>query len=46
MYQILRLSIAAIAVIFASFPTSAPAQFSATQLKLTEQHVEGFIAAQ
>jgi hypothetical protein len=46
MYQMLRLTIAAMAVIFASFPTSAPAQISATQLKLTEQHVEGFIAAQ
>jgi hypothetical protein len=45
MYQLLRLTIAAMAVIFACFPTSAPAQ-PATQLKLTEQHLEGFIAAQ
>ena len=47
MYQMLRLTIAAMAVIFASFPTSAPAQVpAATQLKLTDQHIEGFIAAQ
>jgi hypothetical protein len=43
----LRLTIAAMAVIFASFPTSAPAQVpAATQLKLTEQHIEGFVGAQ
>jgi hypothetical protein len=42
----LRLTIAAMTVIFASFPTSAPAQVPATQLKLTQQHLEGFIAAQ
>jgi len=35
MYQMLRLTIAAMTVIFASFPTSAPAQVPATQLKLT-----------
>jgi hypothetical protein len=46
MYQMLRLTIAAMAVIFASFPASAPAQVLATQLKLTEQHLERFIAAQ
>jgi hypothetical protein len=47
MYQMLRLTIAAMAVIFASFPISAPAQVpAATQLKLTDQHIEGFIAAQ
>jgi hypothetical protein len=46
MYQMLRLTIAAMAIIFASFPTRAPAQVSATQLRLTEQHLEGFIAAQ
>jgi hypothetical protein len=46
-YQMLRLTIAAMAVIFASFPTSAPAQVpAATQLKLTEQHIEGFAGAQ
>jgi len=46
MYQMLRLTIAAMAVIFASFPTSAPAQVPATPLKLTEQQIEGFMAAQ
>ena len=46
MYQMLRLTVAAIAVVFASFPTSAPARVAATQIKLTEKHVEGFIAAQ
>jgi hypothetical protein len=47
MYQMLRLTMAAMAVIFASFPTSAPAQVPvATQLKLTEQHIEGFAGAQ
>ena len=46
MYQMLRLAIVAMAVAFASFPTSAPAQVAATQIKLTEKHVEGFIAAQ
>jgi hypothetical protein len=44
MYQMLRLTIAAI--VFASFPTSAPARVAVTQIKLTEKHVEGFIAAQ
>src|SRR5215475_7624282 len=46
MYQMLRLTIAAMAVVFASFPTSAPARVAVTQIKLTEKHVEGFIAAQ
>jgi hypothetical protein len=46
MYQMLRLTIAAMAVIFASLPTSAPARVAVTQIKLTEKHVEGFIAAQ
>jgi len=46
MYQMLRLTIVAIAVVFASFPTSAPARVAVTQIKLTEKHVEGFIAAQ
>jgi hypothetical protein len=46
MYQMLRLTIAAMAVTFAVFPTSAPAQVAATQIKLTEKQVEGFIAAQ
>jgi hypothetical protein len=31
---------------FASFPTSAPARVAVTQIKLTEKHVEAFIAAQ
>jgi hypothetical protein len=46
MYQMLRLTIAAVAVAFATFPTSVPAQIAATQIKLTEKHVEGFIAVQ
>src|SRR5580704_10114623 len=46
MHQIFRLTIAAVAVAFATFPTSVPAQIAATQIKLTEEHVEGFIAAQ
>ena len=45
MYQILRLTNAAMTVVFASLPTSAPAQVPATQIKLTEKHVEGFIVA-
>ena len=31
---------------FRSFPTSAPARVAVTQIKLTEKHVEGFIATQ
>jgi hypothetical protein len=46
MHQIFRLTIAAVIVAFATFPTSVPAQIAATQIKLTEKHVEGFIAAQ
>ena len=46
MYQMLRLTIAAMAVVFASFPISAPARDAVTQIKLTEKHVEAFIAAQ
>ena len=46
MHQILRRTVAAMAVVFASFPTSVPAQVAATQIMLTEKHVEGFIAAQ
>jgi hypothetical protein len=46
MYQMLRLTIVAMAVAFAGFPTGAPAQVATTQIKLTEKHVEGFIAAQ
>lgn len=43
MYHII---IAVIAVVFVGFPTDAPAQVAAAQIKLTEKHVEGFIAAQ
>src|SRR4030088_1309719 len=46
MYQILRLTIAAVAVVLANSPTSAPAQVAVTQIRLTENHVERFIAAQ
>ena len=46
MYQILRLTIAAVAVAFLSFPASVSAQIVATQIKLTEKHVEGFVAAE
>jgi hypothetical protein len=46
MYQMLRLTIVAMAVVVASLPTSAPARDAVTQIKLTEKHVEGFIAAQ
>jgi hypothetical protein len=45
MYQILRLTIAAVAVVLANSPTSAPAQVAVTQIRLTENHVERFIAA-
>jgi hypothetical protein len=34
------------AIALASLPTSVPAQVAATQIKLTEKHVEGFIAVQ
>jgi hypothetical protein len=46
MHQIFRLTIAAVAVAFSTFPTSVPAQIAATQIKLTEKQIEGFIAAQ
>src|SRR5262245_4801453 len=42
MYHII---VAAI-IVFVGFPTSSPAQIAAAQIKLTEKHVEGFIAAQ
>jgi hypothetical protein len=45
MYMI-RLTIAALAVVFASFSTSALARVVVTQIQLAEKHVEGFIAAQ
>ena len=46
MRQMLYATIAAITVLFASVPTTAPAQSAVTQIKLTQQHIEGFIAAQ
>jgi hypothetical protein len=46
MHQIFRLTIAAVAVAFATFPTNVPAQIASTQIKLTEKQVEGFIASQ
>ena len=46
MHQMLCLAIAAIGVVFVSFPGSAPAQIASTQIMLTEKHVEGFIAVQ
>src|SRR3984893_72453 len=46
MHQMLHATIAAIAIAFAGVPTTAPAQPAPAQIKLTEKHVEGFIAAQ
>jgi hypothetical protein len=46
MHHIPRLAISAMALVFASFPTSVPAQVAAAQIMLTEKHVEGFVAAQ
>ena len=46
MYRILCLAVAAMSVTFASFSTSAPAQITGTQIKLTENQIGGFIAAQ
>src|SRR6266852_568391 len=46
MHQMLNATIAAVAIAFASFPTTARAQPAPAQIKLTEKHVEGFIAAQ
>ena len=46
MYQMRRLTIVAMAVAFVSFPISAPARDAVTQIKLTEKHVEAFVAAQ
>lgn len=46
MYRMLCLIVAAMSVAFASLPTSASAQIAATQIKLTEKQIEGFIAAQ
>jgi hypothetical protein len=46
MNQILRLTIATMAIAFVNFPTTVPAQVAAVQIKLTENQIEGFIAAQ
>ena len=46
MYQIFRLTIAAGVLVFASFPSSAPAQVATSQIMLTEKNIEGFIAVQ
>jgi hypothetical protein len=46
MNQILRLTIATMAIAFVNFPTTVPAQVAAAQIKLTENQIEGFIAAQ
>ena len=46
MHRILCLTIAAIAVVFVSFPNSTPAQVASTQIMLTEKYIEGFIAVQ
>ena len=46
MYRMLCLTVAAMSVAFASLPTSAPAQVAVKQIKLTENRIEGFIAAQ
>jgi hypothetical protein len=46
MYRMLCLTVAAMSVAFASLPTSALAQFAVKQIELTENRIEGFIAAQ
>ena len=46
MYQMLRLTIAAMTFAVAGFSTAALAQVAETQIKLTEKQVEGFIAVQ
>ena len=46
MRQTLRLIIGCVAVVFASFPRSAPAENATTQIMLTEKHIEGFILVQ
>jgi hypothetical protein len=46
MYRMLCLTIAAIIIAFASFPTSARAQIAPAQIKLTDKQIKGFIAAQ
>jgi hypothetical protein len=46
MYRLLCLTIVAVCVTFGSFLTSAPAQITGVQIKLTENQIERFIAAQ
>jgi hypothetical protein len=46
MNRMLCLAVAAMSLAFAGFSTGAPAQVAATQIKLTENQIEGFIAAQ
>jgi hypothetical protein len=46
MYQTFRLIITATALAFGSFAASAPADAETMQIKLTDQQVAGFIAAQ
>jgi hypothetical protein len=46
MHQTIRLIIATIAAVFASFPCSAPAQVATTQIMLTDKHIEAFILVQ
>jgi hypothetical protein len=46
MRQMLRFAVAAIVIASASFPTSVRAQVAATEIKLTEKQVVGFIAVQ
>ena len=46
MNRMLCLTIAVMAIAFASFPTSTLAEVSATQIKLTAKQIEGFITAQ
>jgi hypothetical protein len=47
MHQLIRFAVAAVfTAAVASFATGAGAQVAAKQIKLTEKHVEGFIAAQ
>jgi hypothetical protein len=46
MRQTLRLIVASVALVFASFPRSAAAEVGTTQIMLTEKHIEGFILVQ
>jgi hypothetical protein len=46
MRKTLRLIVASIAVIFASFPLSTRAEVATTQIMLTDKHIEAFISVQ